>query len=301
MTSRIPDSLHHHDPVKGLVFKLVSVFFFSLMGLQIKLLEQAYPTSQILFSRSAFALIPLVPLIFFSGGWAILKVRSPRALLLRNMVGFVAMILTFWSLPHVPLATFTAIQFTMPLFAAVLAALFIGERMSSSRLLTVITGFAGALLILRPSSATHDFFMGIALLAAFVISISTIILRRLTATERGLAIVFWFTVFSMSVSGLWMLTGYIRPTLHDAILLVGSGLAGGMGQVLLTHSYRFGQVSLLTAFEYTGLIWASLFELIFWNQLPDLQVFAGAAIIILSGLALLRQERKNRKLANVLS
>lgn len=294
-------SSHAHDPRQGILLKILSVLLFSLMSLQVKLLHQTYPTSEIVFARSFFALFPLIPLVLMAGGWAALRVNSYKGQTVRNCVGLFAMILTFYSLPHVPLATFTTIQFTMPLFVVVLAALFLKEKLSGARLGAVLLGFAGVLVVLRPQVGGYDYFSMMALLAAFFVAIVTVILRRLTATENSVSIVFWFTLFCAVLSGCALLLEYRQPDLHDALLLIGSGLSGGAAQVLLTQSYRFGQVSLLAAFEYTGLLWATLFELYFWNKWPDFYVLAGAVIIIGAGLYLISHSTRALRQAGLSS
>ena len=292
-------STHSHNPQQGIILKLLSVLLFGLMTLQVKLLSESYPTSQIVFSRSFFALFPLLPLIIMAGGLKALRIKSLAGQTLRNCVGLTAMILTFYSLPHVPLATFTTIQFTMPLFVVLLAALFLHEKLSGGRLAAVLAGFIGVLIVLRPEVGGYDFYALVALAAAFFVAIVTVTIRYLTATESSIAIVFWFTLFCTVTSGAYMMTEYQQPGLHDALLLIGSGLAGGAGQVLLTQAYRYGQVSLLTAFEYTGIVWAVLFELYFWDMWPDIYVLLGATIIIGAGLHLLRHATRTEKKAGI--
>lgn len=294
-------SSHSHDPRQGIILKILSVLLFSLMALQVKLLSPGYPTSEIVFSRSFFALFPLIPLVMMAGGVEVLRIKSLKGQTIRNCVGLLAMVLTFYSLPHVPLATFTSIQFTMPLFVVVLAALFLKEQLTGARLGAVLLGFVGVLVILRPTEGGYDFFALMALAAALGVAAVTVILRQLTATENSISIVFWFTLFCTVASGLWLSTEFRMPNLHDALLLIGSGLSGGAAQVLLTQAYRFGQVSLLTAFEYTGIIWATGFELLFWGKIPDFPVFIGAAIIIGSGLYLLRHATRAVKRADLSS
>lgn len=301
MQTHMHGDAHSHDPWQGIILKLLSVFLFCLMALQVKLLNGTYPTSEIVFSRSFFAIFPLLPMVVAAGGYKVLRIKSARGLMLRNCVGLGAMVLTFYALPHVPLATFTAIQFTMPLFVVVLAALFLREQLTGARLGAVIAGFIGVLIILRPTPGGYDFYSGMALLAAFFVAMVTVILRQLTATENSLSIVFWFTTFCIACSGVALLFEFRMPDLHDGLLLVGSGLSGGVAQVMLTQAYRFGQVSLLTSFEYSGIIWATGFQLLFWNKFPDLQVFIGTFIIIGAGLYLLRHATRAVKRAGLSS
>ncbi len=296
-----PSSIHTHDPRRGIILKLVSVLLFCLMNLLIKLLEGTYPTSEIIFARSFFALFPLIPLVIIAGGLAALKVKSWQGQLIRSAVGLLAMVLTFYSLPHVPMTTFTTIFFTMPLFVVVLAALFLREKLSGARLGAVLIGFIGVLIVLRPDVGGYDYYVLIALIASFFVAIVTVLIRKLTATENSIAIVFWFTAFCTITSGAMMMTEFVKPNLHDGLLLIGSGISGGIAQVLLTQAYRYGQVSILTSFEYTAIIWATLFEVYFWDKWPDLYVFIGAGIIIGSGLYLLRHATKAVKRADLSS
>lgn len=296
-----PLAQHTHDPRRGIMLKLISVFLFGLMSLQIKLLNDVYPTSEIVFFRSFFAIFPLLPLIVMAGGLVALKVRSVKGQVIRNFIGLIAMVLTFYSLPHVPLATFTTIMFTMPLFVVALAAIFIKEKLTRGRLAAVLVGFAGVLVVLRPDVGGLDYYTLMALLAAFFVAVVTIIVRQLTATENSIAIVFWFTLFCVVLSLMVMLSEFKMPDLRDGLLLIGSGLAGGAGQVLLTQSYRYGQVSILTSFEYTGIIWATAFELYFWSNWPDSYVFLGATIIIGSGLYLLHNATRAARKADLSS
>jgi drug/metabolite transporter (DMT)-like permease len=289
-------STHIHDLRRAVTLKLLSVFVFCLMAVCIKLLEHTYPTSQIVFCRSFFAIFPLLPLIWLAGQKSLMT-KKPLAHLIRGAIGLAAMVATFYSLPRLPLATFTTIGFTMPLFVVLLAAVYLKEKMSAARLLALLVGFAGVLLVLRPESGFIGYAALIALLSAFLIAVVTVVIRQLTATENSLTIVVWFTLLSTAASGLWMAFEYVTPSWQDGWLLVGSGILGGLGQVLLTQSYRYGQVSILTAFEYTALIWAGLFGYLFWQEIPDKLTFAGAAIIILSGLYVLTHATRAQKRA----
>lgn len=283
-------SSHVHDPMRGIALKLVSVMFFGLMALCVKLLDGTYPTSEIVFARSLFALLPLLPLLWLAGR-QVLHTRRPLGHLLRGLIGLTAMFTTFYVIPKLPLATFTTISFTMPLFVAVLAAFVLREHLNRHKLAAVLIGFAGILLVLRPGAGLADPASLLALLTAFLVAIIAILIRQLTATENSLSIVLWFTLLCTLLSGSVALFEYIPPSVHDGLLMAGSGLFGGLGQVLLTQSYRYGQVSILTALEYTGLLWAVLFDYLFWREVPDFMTLLGASVIIGSGLYILHQAR----------
>lgn len=281
--SPLATTQHSHNPRKAIILKLVSVFMFSLMAGAVKLLEGKYPTNQLVFARAFFGLFPLIPLVY-SAGLATLRPRRISSHLIRGTVGITAMCLTFYALPRLPLATFTTISFSMPLFVAVLAALYLKEKLTKGGIAALIIGFIGVLVVLRPPEGFGNTAALVAIASAFMVAVVTVVIRQLTATENSLAIVFWFTTLCAASSGALTLFYHIPPiSLHDGLLLVASGLFGGTGQVLLTQSYRFGQVSSLAVLEYTGLVWAILISFLSWGETPDLFMLAGAAIIIGAG------------------
>ncbi len=277
---------HVHDPRRAIALKLVSVFLFTLMGVLIKLLDGHYPTSQVVFARSFFALIPLGLIVLMVGPKA-LRTRRPLGHLGRGLLGLTAMIASFYALPRLPLATFTTISFTMPLFGAALAALVLKEKLSRHNLIALLIGFCGVLLVLRPDLGSPGQAELVALASALLVAVVTVVVRQLTATENSISIAVWFTVFCTLASGSLMAFEFVLPSRHDAVVLVLIGLIGGVGQIALTQSFRYGQVALLGAFEYTSLIWASLLGYFFWQEIPTLSIVSGAAIIMLSGLYML--------------
>lgn len=278
---------HHHKPRLAMGLKLLSVLAFCVMALCIKMIEGTYSTGEIIFSRSFFGIIPLIPLIWLEGIHSI-STRRPWRHFSRGMMSFAAMSCTFYALPRLPLATFTTISFTMPLFVAVLAAVYLKEQMSLKKAFFLLMGFAGVIIVVQPGHGFMSHAAMIGLLSAFLVAIVTIYIRRLTATEHSLAIVMWFSVSGCILSFIWMIFDFRAPTAFDALMMVMSGLMGGIGQVLLTQSYRFGPVSLLTTLEYSGLLWALFFGYIFRNEIPTHTMLAGALLIIAAGLMVIK-------------
>lgn len=285
-----PAAGHHHDPKRGIILKLVSVLCFAVMSVSVKLLSHTYPVGELLFARSFFAIFPLLPLFFLAGGFRLLHTKRLPTHISRSLIGLTAMGCTFYALPRLPLATMTAFQFTMPLFGALLGIFWLKEKANRLRIIAILTGFVGVLMVLRPPNGADTLAAGIALLAAFLVAIIGILIRQLTATEPGLRVVSYFTIITSALSALMLPFDFIMPSGQDAALLVASGLFGGLGQVLMTQSFRYAPVSVLVIFEYTGLLWASLFGYLFWSDLPVPIEIAGALLICAAGVIVLKSE-----------
>lgn len=289
---------HSHNPKRGILLKLVSVLCFAVMAAQVKLLAHHYPVGELLFARSFFGAIPLIPLVIAAGGLKILHTTRLPTHITRSLIGLTAMSCTFYALPRLPLATMTAFQFTMPLFGTLLGLLWLHEKLSLTRGLAVLAGFGGVLMVLRPPDGADTLAALIALCAAFLVAVITILIRQLTATEPGLRVVTYFTLICSTLSALMLPFDFVMPDGHDALLLIGTGLFGGLGQVLMTQSYRYAQVGVLAIFEYTGLLWAGLFGYLLWGDIPVLLEIAGAVVICGAGIVVLRSEKSIPSSAN---
>jgi drug/metabolite transporter (DMT)-like permease len=217
-------------------------------------------------------------------------------------LGVVAMGLNFLAMILLPLAEATAIGFTVPIFATVLAALVLGERTGRWRWGAVAAGFLGVLLIVQPGSGDVPVTgAAVAIAAALLTASVTIVIRRLGATEKTSTTVFWFAVSSLVPLGLLMLR---YGTMHDAQtwgILAGMALAGGLAQLTLTGALRLAPVALVMPMDYTSLLWATLLGIWIFSELPTPWTWVGAPIIIASGLVIVWREHRLRRRAAALS
>ncbi|MBX9757968.1 MAG: DMT family transporter [Beijerinckiaceae bacterium] len=278
----------------------------------------AYPVAQIVFFRSAFALIPVLI-------WLLLRGDFPRALhtkrfgghLFRSLAGVGSMFCIFTAYALLPLADATAIGYASPLMILVLASAFLGEKMTAVRWGAVIAGFAGVLMMLwehlgaahvgdHPRSAAGAAFM---LAAAFLIAIAMLQTRRLTKTEDTGAITFYFQSTTTVASGLVIVAGalwpsgapfagliqgqaWVAPEAAHWAPLVAIGLLGGVGQILMTQGYRYAEPSVLATFDYSSLLFAVAIGFVIFGDVPTTAVLVGAVIVISAGLAVVWQESR---------
>jgi drug/metabolite transporter (DMT)-like permease len=278
----------------GIALRIGATTCFAFMAAMIKLGYTAgVSTPELAFYRFAFGLPPLLIWIGWSrnpGAW---RTERPMAHVSRAIIGLTTMLLAFGSLAYLPLAESTTIGFAAPLFAVALSALVLKEQVGRHRWSAVALGFVGVLIVMRPGG-THVPPIGLvlALLAAFGVGVVTITIRQIGRTESTQTTVLWFSLLSMLALAT-TLPFYAR--MHDAQtwgILAALGLFGGMGQLFLTSSLRFAPVSVVVPFDYTQLLWAVLLGYLLFGNHPPATTWAGAAVIIASGLYTVYREHE---------
>jgi drug/metabolite transporter (DMT)-like permease len=283
----------------GIALKLGATLNFSLMYAVIKL-AGSWPVSEVIFFRSAFALLPVLVLSAWNvGSLAAIKTERPLFHILRSIAGCISMFLNFAALQRLPLADITGFSFVAPIFAVVLAALFLRERVGPYRWAAVLAGFGGVLLMIEPhggvlhllragfSSGASLALMGAAL-SAFVV----IFIRQMSTTERSEAIVFWFMLTCAAVSGVATLWSWKTPDWEALAWLVLAGLLGGVGQLCMTFCYRYAEPSLLAPFDYVAMVWAVALGFFLLGEVPKPLVMMGAGVVVLAGLFIVWRERQ---------
>lgn len=278
----------------GIALRMGAATSFGFMAAAIKLgSARGVALPELAFYRFAFGLPPLLLWIGLTRNFGAWRTERPLAHLVRGMLGLTTMVCAFAALTYLPLAESATIGFVAPLFSVMLSALILGETVGRYRWSAVALGFVGVLIVMRPSGSDLPAAgLAFALAAAFGTAAVTITIRQIGRTEATPTIVLWFTLFSMAA------TGSLLPLYgqrHDAAtwaILVGLGLAGGMGQLFLTSALRFAPVAVVVPFDYTQLIWAVLLGWAIWDTHPPASTWAGAAVIVASGLYTLHREHK---------
>ncbi len=286
-------------PLLGIGLKISATFVFMLMAAIARQLGDTYPVGQIVFFRSLFAFLPIAGLMLIAGhGLNALVTDKPLSHLRRAFTGVCAMFTYFGSLMYLPLADVTAISFASPLIVVALAAVFLGEAVRLYRWSAVAVGFAGVLIMVSPhltlGSGEPSSTIGLLLAVsnAVLVAFTMIFIRLMSTTESALAIAFYFQLAATVVSFLTLPFAWVTPGAGDVALLVLLGVLGGFGQLFMTNGYRFAQASTLASFDYVAMVWAILFGWLFFAELPATAVYAGAAIVIASGLFIAWRERQ---------
>jgi drug/metabolite transporter (DMT)-like permease len=282
------------EPAKGIAYMLAAVALFSVMSALVKAMGATYPVTQLMFFRNAAALPPALAILAGTGGLSALRTRRPFGHLLRAAIGMGAMGSGFFALSVMPLVDATALSFTHPMFLTLLAIPLLGERVGVHRVGAVAAGFLGVLVLSLGQGGFRASIGAVGLAAgltnAFLSACASLLIRKLSITESSATITAWQSLLMTGLCSLLLGFGWITPPPRDLLLLVGIGLCGGFAQYWMTQAYRYGPASVVSAFTYTGIVWAVLFGMLVWNERPGMQVLAGATIVIAAGLYILHRE-----------
>ncbi len=289
-------------PLHGIAFKLGSVLVFIVMAAMIKATSAHVPAGQAVFFRSFFAIPVIVLWLVWRRELATgLRATAPMGHVWRGVVGTMAMGLGFAGLGYLPLPEVTAIGYAAPLLTVVFAAMFLGEEVRAFRISAVILGLIGVLIVLAPRLSTvsgdaagmaEAFGAMLVLGGAVFAALAQVFVRKLVMTEKTAAIVFYFSLTASVLSLVTLPFGWVWPTRTEAVLLVGAGLLGGLGQILLTSSYREADASLVAPFDYASMLFALLIGYFVFTEVPTWTMLGGAALIVVAGILIIWRERK---------
>jgi drug/metabolite transporter (DMT)-like permease len=284
------------NPSLGFAAMLLSVLLFSLMDASVKWLGATYPTGQIMFFRCAIALLPILIIIYLRGGICILKTRRAGLHLLRSLLGISAMGFAFYAFSLMPLANAISILHTTPIFMTALSVILLGEVVGVRRWSAVIAGFVGMLFVIRPGAGMIESGSLYMLIAALLISFTTIIIRKLSRSDDPVSITFYFTLAGVAISTPAMLIqGWVTPPPFDLFLLIMVGLFGGMAQYFMTLSYRHVAIAVVAPLKYLTIALGGLIGYLLWQEVPDFTSLLGIGIIVASGLYTLHREMVQSK------
>jgi drug/metabolite transporter (DMT)-like permease len=289
-------------PLHGISLKIASVLVFISMAAMIKATAAHVPPGEAVFFRSLFAIPVIVVWLAFRRELATgLRTANPMGHVWRGLVGTTAMGLGFMGLGLLPLPEVTAIGYAAPLLTVIFAAMFLGEDVRAFRIATVVLGLAGVMIVLSPRlTALSDGTVGatealgamVVLGGAVFAALAQVFVRKLVDTEATATIVFWFSITATCLSLVTLPFGWVVPAPREAALLVGAGLLGGLGQILLTSSYRHADASVVAPFEYVSMLFALLFGYVFFAEVPTLTMLMGAALVVTAGILIIWRERR---------
>ena len=280
--------------MSAFIYKSLSVLFFVLMSVCIKATGDHIPLFQVVFFRNFFALIPLFFVIYFLK----LKISTINKYPLhlgRAIIGITAMSLFFISIRYVPLVEMQTISFSSVFFISILSVFFLGEKIGYRRIIAVIVGFIGVIVILNPGSAIFSNYSFLPLIASFFLSIAVIFLKKILLTNNNILSVWIFTAFCTVISLFFYDDTWIWPQGYDLIFMIASGFLGFIAQICLTKSFQMADASLLAPLDFSSVIWSFLIGYIFFQEFITLNVLFGGLIIIMSVSYIFYRERVLKK------
>lgn len=287
-------------PALGIMLRILSGGLFAAMAIFVKALSADVPVGQIVFFRSAFALIPLVIFLWIRGEFPNgLATRRPLDHLLRSALGAAAMFASFASIARLPLAEATLLGYLSPVFTAIAGVVILSERATIWRAAGVTLGTFGVVALVWPelgqsaADATRLSGFGFGLLMGLLTAFALIMVRSLSRTESPGAIAFYFVVASMAGGVVTLPFGWAAPSLSQLLYLVGAGIFGGFAHICMTLAFRYTEASRLAPFEYLAILWPILADLILFGE-PLKHPFLLALPLVLLGAAVAAFEARRR-------
>ena len=273
---------------------LLAVFMFALMDTAMKLLAERYPALQVAALRAICSLPLIAVYVAWRGAFkGMFQVRWPMHLL-RGVLGIAMLALFAFGLKKLSLAEAYSIFFIAPALITALSVLMLKERVNLARWVAIGVGLVGVLVVLRPSGAGFLTIGGLSVLAAAACyAVSAITVRVLARSDRSEHTVFWLIVMIALGAGLLAAPNWVAMPASEIPLLCGLAVTGFIGQLAITEAFSRGEASSVAPFEYSALAWGVGMDWLLWRALPDGWTMIGAAIIIGSGLYLIRHEKEH--------
>lgn len=299
-----PDAIPAAPPVpagggnlRGILWLMAAIPCFQLMNVMLRQVAVDLPPVEVMFFRNTFGFIVLLPWLLYAGGMRALRTRRLGHNMLRATCHVGGMVLWVYALTLTPLATANALMFTSPLFVAIGAVLFMGERSHWPRWLAIAVGFAGTLVIIRPGFTAPPVGMLLVLGAALLLAGSKMLVKVITRTDTTFAAVFYLNLFMAMVAFVPALFVWHWPSWQHYGWFVALALVGAVAHLTLTRAITSADLSLLQPFEFVMLAWAALLGFVIFAEVPEVWVFIGGGVIVLAASMLARHEAGPVRLA----
>ncbi len=291
----------------GIACLCAGSLIFSLQDSAIKAISGGNAVTLAIVLRAAVSIPILAVITFFNGGLAQIADKQWPRLTMRGAILLVSYTSYFMAFPALPLAQAVALYFTAPLFVTLLAVPILHEQVNWKSWAAVSLGLVGVFIILQPGTDLFNPAALLSLIAGAAYALAQVLARKYGADTSASVMSFYqnsvYLILASGVAALitaaglkppghpsldFLFRSWAWPTPHDALLMAGCGVIAAVGSTLLTNAYRVGKASVVTPFEYVGMIWASTFGFLFFGEVPRTTTMAGMALIALAGtLALL--------------
>lgn len=290
------DRSAHKDHVpRGIFCMIAATMLFSAAAAFAKWQVALYPVGEVMFLRSVSSLGVVAAVILPISGFSVFATRRPRAHLARGLSQAISQTLSVLAFMLMPLAGAVAINFSAPLFSALVSIVWLNERAGPARWSALLVGFFGVLIVSHPGADSLSLGALFALGNAVMYGSVTVAVRGMTKTESANTLIIWQTVVIAVCHSFLLVFGWRTPTLFDAAMLFGSGFANAVGQWFWTQALRLAPATAVSPFYYLMLVWALIIGFVVWGDVPTAGLLAGSAIVVASGLFLLWREARMQR------
>lgn len=281
--------------VRAALWMGVALLSFALMAISVRELLRSMEVFEVLFLRSAVSLLIMLAFLPRYGGRA-LRTQRFGLHLVRNVLHFAGQYAWVFAIGALPLATVFAIEFTMPVWTALLAPFILSERLNRGRIIMLAAGLAGILIILRPGLQHVPPAALVMLAGSFAYASTMIATKRLAGHETVFAVLFYMSAIQLPLGLAFAIPAWVTPGLTDLPWIVAVGATGLSAHMCLTRAFRIADATLVVPFDFLRLPLIAVVGMLFYNEPPELAVFLGAAVIFAGTYYSISVESRRRDL-----
>ena len=275
---------HEYDLRRGALYMVVSALLFALMSVAVKIASASLPNVVVVFFRSGFGLLTLIPFIVGLD----LRTSQVREHLIRSLAGIASMYCFFYTIAHMRLADAVLLNYSLPIFIPFVESAWLGEAFPRRLWIPVVVGFLGVIVILRPGSGLMQPVALLGVASALFAAVAQVGVRRLTRTEPVARIVFYFAIIATFLSAFPTVADWRAPQGLVWLAAAAMGLSATLGQLAMTRAYAHAPASQVGPFVYSSVVFAAGLDWLFWRKLPDAFTVAGGALVVAAGMLSLR-------------
>ena len=283
-----------HVPL-GIFYMIGATIMFAGSSAASKWLVASYPVGEVLFTRTAVSLVACALFIIPQTGLAVFRTHRLGHHVMRSVSQGFSQTFLLIAFSLMPLASAIAINFSAPLFAALVSALLLKEAVGLARWSALLVGFCGVLIVTQPGAETFQIGALFALANAILYGSVTAAVRGMTATESAETLTLYQLTLLTALFALFLPLGWISPTPVDAGWIVFNGVSNAVGQYWWTRALHLAPASAVAPFYYLSLIWASILGFAIWGDVPTIALVTGSVVVVASGLFLIWRESSARQ------
>lgn len=285
-----------HKPLRGIALILIAIATFSVMDTIAKYLSLSYPVGSVVWARYAINLLVLSAFLVVRGELRRIRTERPTTQIVRGLMLGASTLLYFTSLTVLPLAEAASIGFVLPVFVAILAVPMLGERIDMPRVIAIVVGLSGALIVVRPGTALFTIYALLPVAMALCNAFYQILTRKIAGLEHPLTSLFYGSLIGTVMSTFLLSAGVAMPVgwLHWTLFLA-LGVLATIGHFVLIRAFDYAPATLLAPFVYSQLVWVMLLGWFVFGDFPDGWSMVGMAVIVASGLYIANRQRLTAK------
>ena len=276
---------------KAIILNIMSIVLFSIMLIFIRKASENLHILEVVFFRNLLAFFVMLP-ILKSTGLVAIKMNNTKLFFVRGFFGAIGMLAGFTCLTLIPLAQATAISFAQPIFITIGATIFLGEIIKVRRIVAIVIGFIGMLIIVQPGVNSFSFGIMLAIIAALAHSLNALIVKKLTLTETPQAIITWMVIILIPITLIPALVVWEWPSFETWLYLWGIAIVGSLAHFLWTKSYSMADITSLQPIEFIKLPIIALLGWIIFSEIPGTWTWVGGLIIFISTIYISHREAK---------